>query len=151
VSLEIILIPLAIGAVSAINAARDRKRDQSATSVHVQTRMKDESLLLATLTEHGALVDMLEKGLNVSGFQGLDFILRQGSDGLWSAIFPNETNQEQAVEVIRTLDAVYGLAVQTMVIKKLKERAQAHGMTIDSETVQDDASVTFVMTVSDSV
>ncbi len=49
--------------------------------------------------------------------------------------------------MVGLIDAAYGRRVQAVVLERLRQRAGAAGFRLESETVEDDASVTLVLTV----
>jgi hypothetical protein len=67
--------------------------------------------------------------------------------GVWSAHFDGDVDEQRAREVVGLIDAAYGRRVQAAVLQRLRERAPAAGLRLESETVEDDASVTLVLTV----
>jgi hypothetical protein len=55
---------------------------------------------------------------------------------------------EAAEQIIAQIDKAYGIEVQAEVLRKIKERAPQSGMTLESETINEDSSVTLVLAVN---
>ena len=68
--------------------------------------------------------------------------------GIWSVHFVGDTTLDEATDLVARIDAAYGLRVQTEVLARLRERAPAAGMEVESETIEDDHSVTLVLNVN---
>jgi hypothetical protein len=155
-SIEIVLLPLAIAAISAYQA----KRDADATGrqvVAVETRMKNEHLLEAALADIGATVSRDEAGILAEwhGLQDRDARAGGGktarfvrnAQGIWTVHVLGEATVEEATELVRSVDAAYGRRVQQDVLTRLRARAPEVGMTVESETVEDDDSVLLTLNV----
>jgi len=144
-SIELVLIPLAFAAIGAWQASRTDSAGQSPSIHHVQTRMRDESLLAAALEDTQARVthgeDMSAK------WEGINAEFRRDDHGIWQVHFTGDLDEEKARAIAVAIDQAYGRRVQQAVIARLRERAPAAGMTIESETFDDDQSVTMVLAV----
>ncbi len=155
-SIEIVLLPLAIAAVSAWQA----KREADAAGrqvVSVGTRMKNEGLLEAALADTGATVSRDDTGLRAewmaapgAGTQArfLQARFTRDANGIWVVRVHGDATVEQATELVQMIDAAYGRRVQQEVLTRLRERAPEVGMTVESETVEEDDSVVLTLTVS---
>ena len=162
-SLEIILLPLAIAAVGAVKAARTQKApDQRSVTqdapltaheqmalVEVSTRMRDVDLLGAALGDTGANVDRAGDELFVS-WPHQRCVFGRNHEGIWSAHFTDDVDVQEASDLIRAVDFAYGRRVQQALVQRLRERAPQAGMEIESETVEEDATVTMVLNVNRS-
>lgn len=148
-SIEIVLVPLAIAAFSAYQA----KRDADATGrqvVAVETRMKNEHLLEAALGDTGATVSRDETGIVAEwAVQGSATQARfvKDAQGIWTVHVLGETGIVEATELVRSVDVAYGRRVQQEVVTRLRARAPEVGMTVESETVEDDDSVLLTLNV----
>lgn len=145
-SIEIILIPLAIGAFSAWQAKR-AENEQGAAVVEVSTRMRDVGLLEQALVDTGGAVVRNNEELVVTWPQNQG-LFRRDTDGIWSAHFAEDVDLEEATALIREVDVAYGRRVQQTLVQRLRERAPAAGMDIESETVEQDETVTMVFNVT---
>ena len=143
-SVSLLLVPLALAGAAAVQARADRRGD-GMTVVQVNTRMRDVTLLADALRDTGAAVtttvDMLTAGW---GEQILAF--RRDDEGVWSAHATGMT-QQRAVELVTAIDTAYGRRVQLAVLERIRDRAPAAGLRLESESVQDDASVRLVFEV----
>ena len=76
------------------------------------------------------------------------FTFTKNPQGIWAARFVAGTSVEVAEQIIGQIDKAYGIEVQTEVLRKIKERAPQSGMTLESETINEDSSVTLVLAVN---
>ncbi|KUL24103.1 hypothetical protein [Actinoplanes awajinensis] len=143
-SVSLLLVPLALAGAAAVQARADRRHD-GVTVVQVNTRMRDVGLLADALRDTGAVVTTTTDVLTGSwGEQTLAF--RRDADGVWSAHAAGTTT-ERAVELVTAVDTAYGRRVQQAVLERIRDRAPAAGLRLESESVQDDASVRLVFEV----
>ncbi len=145
-SVSLVLIPLAIAAVSAVQAARAENPPSGETICHVQTRMKDPTLLAAALHDTHAAVRSTPAELHAQ-WSDMEAVFRRDAQGIWQAHFTGITDVQRATEIVGHIDVAYGRQVQQAVIAKLRSRAGNAGMSIESETIEPDASVTLVLNV----
>lgn len=145
-SISIILIPAAIAAVSAWQASRPATDGTGRTVCHVQTRMRDDGLLVAALTDTKAIVTQSE-GRIIAQWQSVQAEFARDAQGIWQVDMTGEVDQEIASGIVAAVDQAYGRQVQAAVLARLRERAPVAGMKVESERVEQDASVTLVLTV----
>jgi hypothetical protein len=145
-SVSIVLVPLAIASISAWKASRREVDVQGRTVCHVQTRMKDQGLLAAALRETHADVAVAPDSL-AAQWQGVQAEFRRDDQGIWQANFTGDVDIARASSIVAAIDVAYGYQVQQAVLAKLRERAPAAGMSVASETVEADSSVTLVLNV----
>lgn len=143
-SISIILLPVAMAGVAAVTSLAGRSDD--ATVVQVQTRMRDESLLRAALAQTGAVTESVPGGL-VARWDGVTARFERGEDGVWSAHFMGAVDRDRAVEIVQAVDAAYGRQVQQAVLARLRDRAPAAGLRLESESVLADDAVRLVFAV----
>lgn len=148
-SVSLILVPAAMAAVAAWKASRPETDAHGRTVCHVATRMRNEHLLAAALADTGASTALHESRLSAE-WQGVQADFRRDADGAWSVHLVGEVDTARAEQIIAAVDAAYGRRVQQEVLAKLRERAPRAGMTLESETVENDDSVTVVLTVGAS-
>jgi hypothetical protein len=147
-SLEIILIPLAIALVTkAQSKANENNPNASAHQVAVETRMKNLELLQNAMRSIGCTTTMQENEIAAS-INSIYFTFKKNSQGIWAARFVAGTSVEVAEQIIGQIDKAYGIEVQAEVLRKIKERAPQSGMTLESETINEDSSVTLVLAVN---
>ncbi|MDQ4031507.1 MAG: hypothetical protein M3332_04260 [Actinomycetota bacterium] len=146
-SISIILVPLAVAAVAALHSSRRDQDDNGRTVCHVGTRMRDENLLGDALSDTGAIVTRTSPNQIRAAWRGVDTDFTRDSDGIWSAHLVGEVDEERARSIVAGVDVAYGRRVQSAVLAKLRERAPAAGLYLQSENVEEDSSVTVVLTV----
>jgi hypothetical protein len=147
-SLEIILIPLAIALITkAQSKAKEDNPNTASHQVAVETRMKNLELLQNAMRNIGCITTMQENEIAAS-LNSLNFTFKKNSQGIWAATFVAGTTLEAAEQVIGQIDKAYGIEVQAEVLRKIKERAPQSGMTLESETINEDSSVTLVLAVN---
>ncbi|UWP80927.1 hypothetical protein [Dactylosporangium fulvum] len=142
-SISLLLIPLAVAAVSARAAAVSA---DSRTVCRVQTRMRDTSLLAEALRACAAEVSRDGDDL-VADWAGVRTRFGRDAEGIWTAHFTGDVDEARAVEIVRAVDAAYGRQVQQAVLARLQERAPAAGLRLESRTVTPDAAVRLVFAV----
>lgn len=136
---------MAVAAVTAWQARRAVDED-GRTVVAVGTRMRNAELLQESLADLQAQVHV-DGGVVTATWPRTQARFTRDASGVWTSHFVGETDPEQAVTIVRNLDKVYGLKVQRTVLERLRQRAPAAGMSVDSETVEQDNTVTLVLTV----
>jgi hypothetical protein len=83
-------------------------------------------------------------------FHSILFTFKRDTAGIWNATFVAGTTLQSATQIIQAIDKAYGLEVQSEVLRKIKERAPQNGMALESETVNEDSSISLVLTVNQS-
>lgn len=147
-SLSLILVPAAIAAVGAAQAARKPKELENRHGVAtVTTRMRNVDLLGRALTETGASVTATDDSLDAV-WQDTRASFTRDEQGIWTAHFPDDVDPDLALARIRAVDASYGLQVQAEVLQRLRDRAGDANMSVASEKVEEDNSVTVVLNVN---
>ena len=155
-SIEIVLVPLAFAAVAAVKAAKtETKLPPSAQgrtaprqeSAQIVSRLTNGPLLVRALQDLGGSITRDASNHVVAAFPWGDLSMTRPSSGIWTAHFPPHVIREEAHQVVQQVDEAYGLLVQQEVLAKLRERAPQAGMTVESETVADDRTVTLVLNV----
>jgi len=165
-SVSLLLVPAALavagivaGAGTAGALSQREKETQSSdpvagpTSVAVQTRMKNADLLGAALQDIGA-TQVAQSGDELSAVVGdLELQMTRDAEGIWTAHIVGadgrEASRSEAEALIERMDAAYARQVQQAVATRIRERADAAGFELMSESRQDDDSVTMVLSVRD--
>lgn len=145
-SIEIILLPMAVAAVSAWQAKRSVD-EAGRQVVAVNTRMRNELLLQRALIDTKASVAQHGDVITAT-WPHVQGRFTRDEHGIWSAHFAGDTDQEHARALITAIDAAYGRHVQHEVLNRLRERAPEVGMHVESEAIEDDHSVTLVLNVN---
>lgn len=145
-SVSLVLVPVAFAAIAAWQAARPE--EQTATDglvvQHVQTRMRDEHLLAAALSETQAVVSRTPTDI-VAEWTNVRAEFHRDEMGIWQVNFTGDVDAARASAIVTAIDAAYGAQVQRAVLARLRDRAPEAGMFVESETVEDDQSVTLVL------
>ncbi len=144
-SIEIVLVPLAIAAVGAVRAAL--VEDAPYREVQVASRLRDGALVAQALGDLGAVVGSADHDRIEAVHDGRASAWTRTDAGLWVARFDASWDESAALALLAELDAAYGLRVQQEVLRKIRERAPGAGMSVASETVGDDDTVTLVLDV----
>lgn len=144
-SIEIVLIPMAVAAISAWQANRKVGEDGQA-QVAVSTRMKNPDLLVRALQDLNATVQTSPDSITAT-WPAIQARFTRSPDGVWTAHFGGDVAAETATTVVRDLDKAYGLRVQQAVLERVRARAPQAGMAVESETVEEDRTVTLVLNV----
>jgi hypothetical protein len=145
-SVSLLLVPLAVATVAAVRGATAGRDGDGRIVCQVQTRMRDQALLAAALTDTRAVVTTAANEI-VADWQGVRASFRRDPDGIWLAHFTGEVDEDRAVGIVRAVDAAYGRQVQRAVLDRLRERAPAAGLRLESEQVTEDAAVRLVFAV----
>jgi hypothetical protein len=141
-SISLILLPAAFAGVAAATGLRGGRGGQV---VRVRTRMRDEMLLAAALADAGAVTETDGDAL-IARWSGITARFDRGADGIWSSHFDG-ASRDRAKEIIEAIDAAYGRQVQQAVLTRLRERAPAAGLRLESEEVMADDAVQLVFEV----
>jgi hypothetical protein len=137
---------MAVAAATIAHAAVADRDGEGRLVCHVQTRMRDEQLLVAALCDTGAAVTADQHEI-VADWAGVRATFRRGVDGIWSAHLTGEVDEQRAVAIVQAVDAAYGRQVQRAVVERLRERARDAGLRLESEQVTEDSSVRLVFAV----
>lgn len=170
-SVTLLLIPVALaaatvagtsgvaGVVSMLvdeNASTERGETADVDAprpIAVQTRMKDEGLLMAALHQMGARGLVAAGGEIAAEIDGLALRLVRTPDQIWQLhverVDGHEIASPDAVAVAERLDASYAGQVQRAVAERIRTRADAAGFELTSETRDEDDTLTMVLTVKD--
>ncbi len=152
-SVEILLVPLALAAAHAVVAiggavtaavGEDGKERKACV---VQTRLKHPGLLVEALQSVGAEAKLHSDGSISGTWERIGFRFVHHEDGTLSAHFDADVDVQKAQELILATDGAYAKAVQEAVRQRVRDRADELGMTVESETVGEDDSVTLVLNV----
>ena len=144
-SLEIVLVPLAFAAVGAWKARRPES--DNAPTIQVASRMRHGGLLVNSLNDLGLAVTHEGEGHISAAQQEGEVAFRRNEEDLWVATFAESWTEIEAMELLTKLDVAYGRQVQKDVIAKIHERAPAAGMHITSEAVDNEETVTLMLSV----
>lgn len=153
-SVTLFLVPLSIAAIAAAEAMHvddaGSTAASTATAVAVQSRMRDDRLLVASLHDLGLECTRPRPDVLVANTASGPLTMERDEQGLWKAHFDGNWSEEDALSFIRHLDAAYGIHVQRTVVAKLEQRAPLNGMRVTSRTTDEENTVTLVLEVEKS-
>ncbi len=138
-SVELVLIPLALAAVGAWKA---RAQAESGMCV-VQTRLRDPKLLSEALTALGAQVDLSE-GVVRGRFGAAELSFSARADGSVLAHVTGAEPQE-AERLVLAVDEAYAAGVQAALYERLIARAPELGLRVMEESVDEENAITMVL------
>ena len=143
-SLEILLIPAAMAAYAAWQA----RAEAGANSCLVETRWRHAGLLQQALEDLGAEEITATDDSTSASINGTSVAFTRGGDGVMTAHFPREVDVNDAVAIVGQVDSAYTRRVQDAVYRRIRQRVTDLGYEVDSETVDDDETITLVVNVS---
>ena len=138
-SIELLLVPIAIAVVHSIGRSRREQLEPTGTFC-IDTRFKDSLLLEAALSEIGCT--SVTKASSVdTAIGGAQIGFERNEDGVFEAWFRGNIAIPRAQAFISAVDEAYVRLVQQQVYRRLLERAHERGLLLESEQVLDDNSV----------
>jgi len=140
VSLEIILVPLAIAAYGSWKA-RSMEKDNV---LLVETRLKDSALLTMALHAMGGTSVEVDGGVVRAVIGNRKVSFRSDSSGVLTAHVDTK-DQDEAISLLLEVDKQYGIQVQAAVIERVKQRAGGLGMNIISQITSEDGSINIIL------
>ena len=152
-SVELLLLPLAMAGFStlasgfsAVEAMRtDNKRRRLCM---VETRLKDPELLVQAFANLRAEATAHADDTVEATWEGVEIRFSRNDDGSLVSQFQGaDVDTARAEEIVRAVDAEYARLVQQRVHQRVKERAADLGMTVESETVDQERAITVVLNV----
>ena len=144
-SISIVLVPLAVAAVTAAQDRLERRREAGRLTCQVETRMKDGGLLSAALADTGAVVRTVTADVLEASWGTATARFDRDADGIWTAHFDGAVDEAAVRSRVAEIDRAYGRQVQAAVVARLRERAPVAGFVLDSQRIEDDESVTLVL------
>ena len=139
-SLEIILVPLAIAAYGSWKA-RSMEKDNV---LLVETRLKDSALLALALHAMGGTSVEVNGGVVQAVIGNRKVSFRSDSSGVLTAHVDTK-DQDEAISLLLEVDRQYGLQVQVAVVERVKQRVSGLGMNIVSQITSEDGSINMVL------
>ena len=139
-SLEIILVPLAIAAYGSWKA-RSMEKDNV---LMVETRLKDSALLAMAIQAMGGTSVEVDGGVVQAVVGNRKVSFRSDSSGVLTAHVDTK-NQDEATSLLLEVDKQYGIQVQAAVIERVKQRAGGLGMNIVSQITSEDGSINIIL------
>lgn len=144
-SVELVLIPVALAAITSWKAGRADRTSDGKTVCSVSTRMRDQGLLEKALSDTRAVVQRYDDRL-VATWEGVQATFVRREDGVWSAHLEGAVDESRAIGIVMEVDRAYGRQVQAVVLERIRTRAPSAGLQVQSETRNQENDVTFVLT-----
>jgi hypothetical protein len=142
-SVVIALIPVAL-AVAASAAARRRAEEEGHATLAIQTRMRDDELIVRALEVMQCDAELDASGVRATRNQ-FEFTFSRGVDGVLEARFGPDVAPDEAEMFVHDLDREYTRLVQERVYRRVIERAQEYGMALESEEIEEDDSIVLTL------
>lgn len=139
-SLEIILVPLAIAAYGSWKA-RSMEKDNV---LMVETRLKDSALLAMAIQAIGGTSVEVDGGVVQAVVGNRKVSFRSDSSGVLTAHVDTK-NQDEATSLLLEVDKQYGIQVQAAVVERVKQRAGGLGMNFVSQVTSEDGSINIIL------
>ena len=139
-SLEIILVPLAIAAYGSWKA-RSMEKDNV---LMVETRLKDSALLAMAIQAMGGTSVEVDGGVVQAVVGNRKVSFRSDSSGILTAHVDTK-NQDEATALLLEVDKQYGIQVQAAVVDRVKQRAGGLGMNFVSQVTSEDGSINIIL------
>lgn len=144
-SVVLALVPVAL-AVGALTAARKTAAAQGHVALVIQTRMRDDELIVQALKTLGCAAELSSAGIRATRNR-FEFAFSRSEDGVLQARFGPDVSPEEAEAFVQDLDDEYARLVQERVYRRVVERAEEYGMTLESEEVEEDNSILLTLRV----
>lgn len=138
-SVTLVLIPVAIAVAGAINTRKERLQELP-DSFSLETRMKDEELLEAALSNYGCKSVVTGETID-STLNGARILFERNEQDIFEAVFVGGISTDHARTFVAELDEEYAQLVQQQVYENLLSRARQRGLVMESEEVQEDNSI----------
>ncbi|MFH1150397.1 MAG: hypothetical protein V1748_07975 [Actinomycetota bacterium] len=136
-SVELVLIPVAIAVGVLAKRAMEKRRD----SLHYyQTVMKDAGLLAQALEGAGLEVEV-DGDVITTRLAGCVATFSRDEDGIYCVELAGQVESDAALEAVKHLEQLYAGVLQRQVYLKLKERAGRRGYILESEEIEPDRTI----------
>lgn len=140
-SIEILLIPAAMAAITAWRARADDGGTPHTCTV--RTRLRDRELVGTAVGNLGGTANVGQDSVRAE-LEGVAISLRWEPDGAVVA-HAESADVDLVQRLLHDLDAEYAALVQSAVHAQLLERAGQLGMVVESETVDESNDITLVL------
>ncbi len=146
-SIEIVLIPMALAAAAGWVAAKRPAPEDAANVVCFETQFKDVNLLQQALQDFQC--PFVLEGEQVQSSHGrARLIFSPDEQGIFNAYLVGDAPVEEAQAFLADLHDQYKRLVQQQSYETLLRRANERGMVLEQEEILEDNSVVLTFTVS---
>ncbi|MCM3040891.1 DUF1257 domain-containing protein [Paenibacillus motobuensis] len=142
-SVEIVLIPVAIALTKEIAEGISRRLENKDNILILETRMKDELLLKQALEDWNCSFRSIDHSKEIAfPLQGNDeVIFMLNSTGRYSLVLPQTADQTAYEEWLSNVEDSYTHLLQQQVYQNLIERAPENGLILEQEERLADRSI----------
>ncbi|MFC0187120.1 DUF1257 domain-containing protein [Fictibacillus aquaticus] len=145
-SIELVLIPIAIAATQ-FTSEQIKKRKEKSESYLLSSYMKDEKLLQQALEQYGCSTVMLEDS-NIALHNGAhQMAFYKNVEDIFDLVADSSVSQEDAEQFLHHIQDEYTRILQQETYQKLLERAQKQGYVLESEEITDNNSIVLTFKV----
>ncbi|MYL65996.1 hypothetical protein GLW07_21900 [Bacillus hwajinpoensis] len=145
-SIELVLIPLAIGIVQVVSDKRQTTLDGN-NHYSIPTVIKDESMLKQALNNYGADIGLYDNQLK-STVADVDILFNKDDDQQYIALFDQSIERKDAEEFIENIQIEYTSIVRKDTYEKVIRRAKDYGMELESEEENLDRGIVLTFKVT---
>ena len=147
-SIEVILIPLAIGIIASVPSSDEIKKTRTEDkNIKIKTRFKDSNLLLKTLNEYGLKPKKTSSNGYAVRFSDGDIIYsRPSEDVSFSMTIKNIKDKDALIKELKEIEHVYNGNVQEYTYKHILNKLP-EGMEIENEEVLEDDTILITLSV----
>ena len=147
-SIEVILIPLAIGIIASVPSSDEIKKTRTEDkNIKIKTRFKDSSLLLKTLNEYGLKPKKTSSNGYAVKFSDGDIIYSRPSEDVpFSMTIKNIKDKDALIKELKEIEHVYNGNVQEYTYKRILNKLP-EGMEIENEEVLEDDTILITLSV----
>ncbi|MEN6554228.1 MAG: hypothetical protein ABFC34_15220 [Methanobacterium sp.] len=138
-SVEFILIPIAIAAISEMEKRKEKNKELS-DYFCLGTKIKDAKLLEEALKIYGC--ENITTGENLeTEFDQARIIFEKDENGIFNAVFLDKIHLDEAKGFVSDINDEYTKLVQEQVYQKLLKNATERNLQLESEEVKEDNSI----------
>lgn len=146
-SIELVLIPVAIAITQSIGSHVEKKLD-SKIEYHITTIMKDKDLVKKALENYGCNPNFIGNDEITSEIGESKILFLQNSEGVIDAYFDNEIPLDSATEFLNNIQEEYTSIVQQETYLRLLERAKEKGMILETEEITNSNSIVLTFKIN---
>lgn len=155
-SLSVFLVPVAIGAVTAVVGATQSMDEEmeikslsnSEVYFKLETKMKDEAILQETLKNYGSELEQENEEVT-STIGGTQITFHKSDTGTYQAYFHEDIALKDAEQFLDNIHEEYIRIVQQKTYEKLIERASNEGLMFESEETNENESIVLTFEVKE--
>ena len=146
-SIEIILVTMALTAAAGWVARRNRAKRAEKASICFETQFKDGNLILAALNDFGCTSTVSGAQIQTT-YNEMTLIFDPDEQGIFNAYSVGKISEQDVQSFLYDLHAQYRRQVQQQSYETLLQRAEAQGMILENEELTEDNSIVLTFTVS---